>query len=53
MFLDFFARNPPIWKTFKVFKNDVNQLHLEEHKKLKEANKKLEELKAKKASASV
>jgi hypothetical protein len=53
MFLDFFAKNPPIWKTFKVFKNDVNQLHLAEHKRLEEAKRKMEEIQAKKKAASV
>lgn len=57
MFLDLFARNPPIWKAFNIAKNDVNQLHLEEMKRLEEAKKKMEAQEAKKrekaAKASV
>ena len=43
MFLDFFAKNPPFWKTFKLAQTDINQLHLKEKTRLDEARKKMQE----------
>ncbi len=47
MFLDFFAKNPPIWKAWGLYKKDINELHLAEMKKLDEAKRKINEMKAK------
>jgi hypothetical protein len=52
MFLDCFATKPPIWKSYSLYKKDINQLHLEEFKKLEEAKKKIAEQEAKKKAAS-
>jgi hypothetical protein len=41
MFLDFFAVRPPLWKAYGLFQKDINELHLEEVKKLEEARKKM------------
>jgi len=50
MMLDCFATKPPIWKAYSLYRKDINELHLEETKKLEEAKRKMEEQKAKKAA---
>jgi hypothetical protein len=39
MLLDCFATKPPIWKTYSLYKKDINELQLEEVKKLEEAKR--------------
>jgi len=48
MFLDLFARNPPIWKAWGLYKKDINELHLAEMKKLEEIKRKMQEQEEKK-----
>lgn len=50
MFLDLFARKPPIWKAWGMYKKDINELHLAEIEKLEEAKKKIAEQEARKAA---
>lgn len=33
-FLDAFATNPPIWKAYKLYKQDINLIHMAEHGQL-------------------
>ena len=33
-FLDMCATNPPIWKAYKLYRKDINLIHLAEHNKL-------------------
>ncbi len=40
MFLDCLTRHPPIWKAYKHFKKDTNEIFLLEAKRLEEARKK-------------
>ncbi|MBC7696048.1 MAG: cupin-like domain-containing protein [Burkholderiales bacterium] len=47
MFLDFCSFKPPIWKTWSYFKKDINQLNIDEMKKLNEAKRKMQEQKNK------
>lgn len=35
-FLDTFASNPPIWKSYKLYKQDINLIHMAEHGQLKD-----------------
>lgn len=51
MFLDLMARNPSIFKAYKLYRKDINELHLEERKKLEEAKAKMAEQEAKKKAA--
>jgi hypothetical protein len=46
--LDLFIRKPPIWETLKLYKKDINELHLAEVKRLKEAKQKVAEQQARK-----
>ncbi len=48
MFLDIFATRPPIWHSYRLYKKDINELHLAEVKNLEEARKKLAEQEEKK-----
>lgn len=48
MGLDFFSTKPVFWKSWDLFKKDMNQLHLEEVNKLKEAKLKMQEYSTKK-----
>lgn len=48
MTLDFFARRPPLWVSYKHFKKDINELHMDESRRMKEAKKKYEEQQARK-----
>ncbi|MBC7863593.1 MAG: cupin-like domain-containing protein [Bacteroidia bacterium] len=50
MSLDCCATNPPIWKAHKLYKNDINELHLAEIQKLEEAKRKKAEKEALKMS---
>lgn len=50
MFLDCFATKPPIWKTYELYKKDINELQLEEVKKLEEAKRKIREREIKNAT---
>lgn len=34
--LDTFAKNPPIWKAYKLYKQDINLIHLAEYGRLEE-----------------
>ncbi|MCW3103902.1 MAG: hypothetical protein JWO09_2342 [Bacteroidetes bacterium] len=47
MFLDMCANNPPIWKAYKLYRKDINLIHLAEYGKL---DKYLKEKKAKEAA---
>ena len=47
-FLDVFATSPPIWTSYKLYKKDINELHLAEVKNLEEARKKIADQEAKK-----
>jgi hypothetical protein len=49
MLLDIFARRPPIWTSYRLYKKDINELHLAEKKNLEEAKRKIAEQEAKKA----
>jgi len=51
MMLDCFATKPPIWKAYSLYKKDINQLHLEEVKKLEDAKRKIKEQEEKRKSA--
>jgi len=31
LFLDLFAKNPPFWKTYSLYKKDLNLIHLAEY----------------------
>jgi hypothetical protein len=52
MFLDCFANNPPIWKAFRLYQKDINELHLAEMKNLEEARKKMAERQNSQASVN-
>ena len=48
--LDMMSFRPPIWKSMKLYKNDLNTLHLAEVRRLEEAKKKIAEQEARKAA---
>lgn len=43
MMLDCFATRPPIWHSYRLYRKDINELHLAEVKNLEEARKKIQE----------
>jgi hypothetical protein len=51
MSLDLMSFRPPIWKSWALYKKDINELHLAEVRKLQEAKKKIAEQEAKKTAA--
>lgn len=41
MFLDLFSTKPPIWKSYKLYQKDINELHLAEMRNLEAAKRKI------------
>lgn len=50
--LDLMSFRPPIWKSWALYKKDINELHLAEVRKLQDAKKKIAEQEAKKKAAA-
>lgn len=44
-FLDTIAKNPPIWKAYKLYKQDINLIHMAEYGQLEKYKKEIKESK--------